>query len=78
MDMKDEFHFQVSGALLAVQVVLAALLKSHPTPDVVLKDIKEILAATPANGQLPAPIQAAFDERMQEFTSHLYVRRGSN
>lgn len=77
MEMKDEFHFQVSGALMAVQVVLAALLKSHPTPEVVLKDIKEILGATPANGQLLPPIQAAFDQRLQELTSHLYVRRGA-
>ena len=75
MDLKDEFHIQTGGSLIAIRVVLAALLKSHPEPQRLLQDIQDILAGQDAlDGQLPAPIQAAFDERLQELTSHLYAR----
>lgn len=75
MELKDEFHVQVAGSLLAVRVILAALLKNHPAPDKLLADIREVMRGPNAgDGQLPGPIQASFDERMQEFTSHLYTR----
>ncbi len=75
MELKDEFHMQTAGTLLAVRAVLAALLRNHPEPQQLLNDIREILNGPNSHdGQLPTPIQAAFDERMREFTSHLYAR----
>lgn len=75
MDLKDEFRIQTGGSLIAIRVVLAALLKSHPEPQRLLQDIQDILAGEGAlDGQLPAPIQASFDERIHELTSHLYAR----
>jgi len=76
MDLKHEFHMQTAGTLIAVRVVLAALLKAHPAPEQVLREIRSILNAPGAlDGELLGPVQAVFDERMQELTSHLYVRK---
>lgn len=75
MELMDEFHFQTGGTLIAMRVVLAALLKTHPAPEQLLQEIRSILNGRGAlDGQLPAPVQAAFDERMQELTSHLCAR----
>lgn len=72
---KDEFHFQTAGTLLAHRVIIAAILKSHPEPNKLLDAIKSLLnGQSLLDGNLPAPIQSAFDERMQEMTSHLYER----
>lgn len=74
-NMKDEFHFQTAGTLLALRVVTAAMLETHPEPNALLGAIKALLQTQDIlAGNLPAPIQAAFDERMQEMTSHLYAR----
>ncbi len=74
---KDEFHIQTAGTLLALRLIIAAMLKTHPKPDHLLTAIKELLQAQGVlAGNLPAPFQAAFDERMQEMTSHLYTRIG--
>jgi len=78
VNLTDEFHVQTDGSLIAVRAVLAALLKNHPEPQKLLDDIRSILQQPGArDGQLPAPIQAVFDERMEEFTSHLRSRLGA-
>lgn len=75
MAEKDEFHVQTIGTLLAVRVVISAMLKTHPEPEKLLAAIKKILNSPNAfDGQFPPALQAQFDERIQEMTSHLYTR----
>ena len=75
MDLKDEFYIQTGGTLLAMRVLISAMLKNHTDPKAHLAAIRSVLAQYAAfDGQLPAPIQAAFDEGMQEMTSHLTTR----
>ncbi len=74
-NLKDEFHVQTEGTLLALRLIIAAIMKTHPEPDQLLSAIKELLRdQNVLSGNLPAPFQAAFDERVQEMTSHLYDR----
>lgn len=73
--LKDEFHFQTAGTLIALRIIIAAMMKTHPDPETLLSAIQETLQASGSpDGGLLAPIQAAFDERLQEMTSHLYAR----
>jgi hypothetical protein len=75
MEEKDEFHTQTIGTLLALRAVTSAILKTHPEPEKLLNAIKEILKSPNAlDGQFPPPLQAQFDERVQEMLSHLYLR----
>lgn len=72
---KDEFSHQTAGTLMVLRVIIVAMLKMHPEPNKLLDEIKALLNSHGVlEGNLPAPIQAAFDERMQEMTSHLYER----
>lgn len=75
MNPKDDFHVQVSGSLIAMRIVLAAILKTHPEPRKVLQAVNDLLKLPGAlDGQLPEPIQAVLDERLQELLSHLHKR----
>jgi hypothetical protein len=75
METKDEFHMQMAGSIIAIRIVIAALMKTHPHPEMLLQEIQSLISSQPTlEGNLPAPIQAAFDERLSEFTSHLYQR----
>ena len=72
---KNEFHFQTAGTLLAHRVIIVAMLKIHPEPNKLLDEIKALLNSHGVlDGNLLAPIQAAFDDRMQEMTLPLYDR----
>lgn len=74
-DQEDEFKFKVSGALIALRVVISAILRTHPNPEEIISTIQEILKLPGAlDGQLPAPIQSAFDEQLQEMLLPLYEK----
>lgn len=72
MDANDE---QVTGTLLALRVVVAALVRTHPEPERLLHEIKTTMDAHPElQKRLPGPQETAFDVRLHEFTSLLYAR----
>lgn len=74
MDANDE-QAQVTGTLLALRVVVAALLRTHPEPERLLHEIKATMdAKAELDKRLPGPLETAFDERLHEFTSLLYSR----
>ena len=75
METKDEFQTQVTGSLIALRLVLAALVKTHPEPELLLQEIESLLRTqSQLNGHLPDPIEAVFIEQVDEFTSHLHAR----
>lgn len=72
MDANDE---QVTGTLLALRVVVAALVRTHPEPERLLHEIKATMdTSAELDKRLPGPLEAAFDARVHEFTSLLYAR----
>lgn len=72
---KDEFHFQTAGTLVAIGVMVAALIKTHPEPEALQQALQEILQGPEAkDGELPAPIQAVVDRRLQELLAPLHAR----
>jgi hypothetical protein len=74
MDTNDE-QTQVTGTLLALRVVVAALVKTHPAPDQLLHEIKNLMdTRAELQKRLPDPLETAFDGRLHEFTSLLYAR----
>ena len=74
-NLKDEFHFQTAGTLIAIRVVLAALLKDHPDPQKLLKNINELVEISGARKEsFPTPIRENFDSILNELSSHLEVR----
>ena len=75
MDTNNEFQAQITGSLLAVRLVVAALVKTHPAPEQLLHEIKtQMDTRAELDNRLADPIEAAFDERLHEFTSQLYAR----
>jgi len=75
MESKDQMHPQVAGSLLALRVVVAALVRTHPAPEQLLQEIKNLMdSQAELEKRLPDPIETAFDGRLHEFTSHLYAR----
>lgn len=65
----------VDGTLLALRVVVAALLKTHPAPEQLLHEIKNLMnTQAELQKRLPDPLETAFDGRLHEFTSLLYAR----
>ena len=65
----------VTGTLLALRVVVAALLKTHPAPEQLLHEIKNLMdSQAELQKRLPDPLETAFDGRLHEFTSLLYAR----
>lgn len=75
MESRDEFQAQVTGSVIAVRLVLAALVKTHPEPESLLQEIESLLRTqSQLNGHLPEAIESAFVEQVQEFTSHLRAR----
>ena len=74
MDANDE-QAQVTGTLLALRVVVAALVRTHPEPERLLHEIKTTMdASAELDKRLPGPLETAFDARVHEFTSLLYAR----
>jgi len=72
VDANDE---QVTGTLLALRVVLAALLRTHAEPERLLHEIKATMDVRgELQKRLPEAQEAAFDARLHEFTSLLYAR----
>jgi hypothetical protein len=75
MDTNDEFQARMTGSDLAVRLVVAALVKTHPAPEQLLQEIKtQMDNRAELNNRLADPIEKAFDERLHEFTSQLYAR----
>ena len=75
METKDDFQPQVTGSLLAIRLVVAALVKTHPAPEQLLQEIKSQMdTRAELSSRLADPIEGAFDERLHEFTSILYAR----
>ena len=75
METNDAFQAQLTGSLLAVRLVIAALIKSHPAPEELLREIKSQMdTRSELNKRLAAPAEAAFDGQLHEFTSQLYAR----
>ena len=75
METKDESQAQVSGSLLAIRLVLAALVKAHPAPEQLLHEVRAQLdRRAELDKRLDEPVESAFDEMLHEFTSQLYAR----
>ena len=75
METKEAFQAQLTGSLLAVRLVVAALIKSHPAPEQLLQEIRSQMdRRSELNERLPEPTEAAFDGQLHEFTSQLYAR----
>ena len=75
METKDESDAQVTGSLLALRLVVAALLKSHPAPEQLLHEVRaQMDRRGELDKRLADPVESAFDERLHEFTSQLYAR----
>lgn len=75
MQANDEFQAHVAGSSVAIRLVLAALVKTHPEPEQLLQEIQSLMnTQTKLNGRLPAAIDVAFNEQLHEFTSHLNAR----
>lgn len=75
METNDELQPQLTGSLLALRVVVAALVRTHPAPEQLLREIKNLMdRQSELEKRLPGPIETAFDSRLHEFTSHLYER----
>ena len=74
METKDE-QAQLAGSLLALRVVVASLARTHPAPESLLHEIRSMMdMKAELQKRLPEPVEAAFDERLHEFTSLLYAR----
>jgi hypothetical protein len=74
VDGNDE-QAQLAGTLLALRVVMAALVRTHPEPERLLHEIKSTMDTQgELDKRLPGPQEAAFDARLHEFTSLLYAR----
>jgi hypothetical protein len=75
METNDDFQAQVTGSLIAIRLVVAALVKTHPSPDHLLQEIKaQMDNRGELSKRLAEPVEKAFDERLHEFTSQLYAR----
>lgn len=75
MNSQDEIQAQLTGSLIAVRLVVAALVRTHPAPEQLLQEIRSLMdTRAELKERLPAPIEAAFNERLHEFTS--YARMG--
>ena len=75
MQTNDEFQAQMTGSLLAVRLVMAALVKTHPAPEQLLQEIREQMdTRAELDKRLADPTEAAFDQQLHEFTSRLYAR----
>jgi hypothetical protein len=75
MESREEFQAHVAGALVAIRLVVTALVKTCPEPEQLLVEIQSLLnTQSKLNGRLPEPIDAAFNEQLHEFTSHLQAR----
>jgi hypothetical protein len=74
VDTNDE-QAQLTGTMLALRVVVAALVKAHPAPEQLLHEIKNLMdTRAELQKRLPEPLETAFDGRLHEFTSLLYAR----
>jgi len=74
METNDE-QADVAGTLLALRLVVAALVKTHPAPEPLLQEIKNLMdTRAELQKRLPGPLETAFDGRLHEFTSILYAR----
>jgi hypothetical protein len=75
METKEAYQAQLTGSLLAVRLVVAALIKSHPGPEQLLQEIRSQMdRRSELSERLPEPTEAAFDRQLHEFTSQLYAR----
>jgi hypothetical protein len=75
METNEAFHAQLTGSLLAVRLVIAALIRSHPAPEELLREIKaQMDTRAELDKRLAEPAEAALDGLLHEFTSQLYAR----
>ena len=66
---------QVTGSLLAIRLVIAALVKTHPAPEQLLHEIKSQMdSRAELEHRLADPVETALDEGLHEFTALLYAR----
>lgn len=74
MDTTEE-QADVAGTLLALRLVVASLVKTHPAPESLLQEIKHLMdTRAELRKRLPGPLETAFDAHLHEFTSVLYAR----
>jgi hypothetical protein len=75
MDTKDASQAQLTGILMAVRLVVAALVKTHPAPEQLLQEIRTQLdRRSELDHRLAEPMESAFDGQLHEFTSLIYAR----
>ena len=75
MDTDNEFQAEMTGSLLAVRLVVAALVKTHPAPEQLLQEIKmQMDNRAELDTRLADRVELAFDQRLHEFTSQIYAR----